>query len=962
MAEALELPFTDAWLDQLLGLPTLEQQIDYLRSANILHVQGLSQLLDQATRLVRSDPGKARQLSIVCASAAGPAAAAIVLPRATYLRAQTHAINGEFNIALELIQSARHDYALIGEELEALRTNIGLMHVLNELGRHTEALEAGQTVLDAFAQQSELSPQAVFVLALAHQNRGVCYETTGRYEDALASYAAAESLYTQLELTERIGDIGNNRGIVLVHLGRVSEALAAFEQASRIWAAAGHTLLQAQTLSNLGDAHLALGNYARSLSAFEEARRLFDPLDAVSHKRILRRKTADAYLALNLYPEALTVYREADELLKDAGMADHRARALWGLGAALTAQARYEDAATALADAATLFAAADNTPMLSSVLLEQAALQNARDDRESAIKTAKQALALVGGGAWPVQCVYACLRLSDLLLPDTAAAEMYLLDAVRLSRHLSLPALNYRLNSRLGHLRRLQGNDREAEALLEEAAAQIETLRGSLAHEAIRTSFLRDKTAVYEDLIQLYLARGDEDSVRRAFAVAEQAKSRALVDLLTGVIVPASTLTGDPVLVSRLQALQADLSATYNRFLDATTEQNDVALAEIQARANRLEQDISLLRLQVSGSAAVPDPLTTPLALDALEEQLPPDLVLVAYHVVGAEVLAFVHARGKLHVVRQLSRVQTIQSLLQRLNAQWDRFRAGRDFAQRHMAVLEQSTQRILAELYTELVAPLASHLKQHGASHQAPRQLALVPHGVLHQVPFHALHDGQTYLLDQFEIAYAPSATVLALCQQRARRAARRALVVGLADSLIPAVNAEVQAVGQVLVELGVQTDVLIGEQAPVAVFNAAVSGRDVVHLACHGLFRADNPMFSSVKLHDGWLTAADALQLDLDAALVSLSACESGRSTVLLGDEVVGLPRAFLGAGAASVLVSLWLVQDEATAQLMTQWYRNLHRGLGRAAALRAAQQALRQQYPHPYYWAPFILVGQR
>jgi len=142
----------------------------------------------------------------------------------------------------------------------------------------------------------------------------------------------------------------------------------------------------------------------------------------------------------------------------------------------------------------------------------------------------------------------------------------------------------------------------------------------------------------------------------------------------------------------------------------------------------------------------------------------------------------------------------------------------------------------------------------------------------------------------------------------------------------------------------------------------NALAPGYDVLHLACHGLFRADNPMFSAVKLHDGWLNAADVMQLNLKDALVTLSACESGRNTVLLGDEVIGLPRAFLGAGAASVVVSLWLVQDESTVTLMTHWYRELRERTGRAAALQAAQQALREKYPHPYYWAPFVLIGQR
>jgi CHAT domain-containing protein len=141
-----------------------------------------------------------------------------------------------------------------------------------------------------------------------------------------------------------------------------------------------------------------------------------------------------------------------------------------------------------------------------------------------------------------------------------------------------------------------------------------------------------------------------------------------------------------------------------------------------------------------------------------------------------------------------------------------------------------------------------------------------------------------------------------------------------------------------------------------------SAASGCGVLHLACHGLFRADNPMFSSLKLHDGWLTAADAMRLDLKGTLVTLSACESGRNEVFAGDELIGLTRAFLGAGAATLAVSLWLVQDETTASLMARYYERLRDGAGPAEALRAAQLAIKDEHPHPYYWAPFVLIGRR
>src|SRR4029450_8145170 len=195
------------------------------------------------------------------------------------------------------------------------------------------------------------------------------------------------------------------------------------------------------------------------------------------------------------------------------------------------------------------------------------------------------------------------------------------------------------------------------------------------------------------------------------------------------------------------------------------------------------------------------------------------------------------------------------------------------------------------------------------------------------------ALFDGKAYLLDRFEISYAPSATVFSLCQKQVSRGLDRALVMSVADPLIPNVAEEARAVASHIpgaegLAHGVATTDAIREKAP---------GCGILHLACHGMFRADNPMFSSLRLHDGWLTASDVLRLDLDGTIVTLSACESARNQVLAGDELLGLARGFLGAGASTLVASLWLVQDETTAWMMDDWYARLHKGTGRAATLR-------------------------
>jgi CHAT domain-containing protein len=794
-----------------------------------------------------------------------------------------------------------------------------------------------------------------------YQNRGGCYEYMGRYEEALAAYEVAEERYRDLGMTQRLGEILDNRGAILLHLGRGKEALEAHEAAAAVFAEAGLTVSHAKALSNIGEANRQLANYRRSFDAFEQARRVYDSLDGLADKALLLIDTASAYFELNLYAEALACFQNAHALLRNAGMAHDLARALWGIGSTLIARSEFAEAESALAQAAELFAAADNAPLLSGVMLEQSAVQEACEDHRAAVATACQALDIVSGRDRSVQRVYAHLRLADLLLPDVAEAERHLLEARRLAKHFALPHLSYRLNERLGRLRRMQDRDEEARVVLEAAVDEIERLRGTVAHETMRASFLRDKTAAYEELLRLHLTRGTPEDSRRAFGVAERAKSRALVDLLTGVVAKGVGTTVDDALEGRISDLQSELNVTYTQMLSGTDEaESEIPLPDLRGRAAELEKEISQLRLRAA--ATTPDPFAPPAALD-YSEYLPPEVTLLAYHVVGDEIVAFViDTQGGVRAVRNLASAAKIRGLMQELDIQWDRLSASREFAKQHMPLLEWLTQQVLTSLHGELVRPLEPHLDEAASTAseatRASRKLAIVPHGLLHRVPFHALFDGESYLLERSEISYAPSAKVYSLCQERMSRGLDNALALSVADPSIPAVTEEVQAVARHLLA----AEVLSDQRATVEALRARAPGCGVLHLACHGMFRTDNPMFSSLKLHDGWLTAADVMELDLGGALVTLSACESGRSEVFAGDELIGLIRGFLGAGAATLVASLWLVQDETTVVLMEKWYEHLRNGVGPAAALRNAQLALKEKYPHPYYWAPFVLIGQR
>ncbi|MDQ3811437.1 MAG: CHAT domain-containing protein, partial [Chloroflexota bacterium] len=206
-------------------------------------------------------------------------------------------------------------------------------------------------------------------------------------------------------------------------------------------------------------------------------------------------------------------------------------------------------------------------------------------------------------------------------------------------------------------------------------------------------------------------------------------------------------------------------------------------------------------------------------------------------------------------------------------------------------------------------------------------------------------------------QVSTSPSSALLGLSERRPLASGRGALVVGHSrGEQLPGTLEEARTVARLL-----DSRAYLEREATRSVVLSEGPNRDVLHLAAHGEARLDNPLFAHISLADGQLSMVDIFRMRLDGALVTLSACETGRSAIVGGDELVGLTRGFLFAGAATLVQSLWRVDDESTAHLMHRFYSGLKAGLAPGAALRGAQCALLAQGAHPYLWGAFQLVGR-
>ncbi|MFW6098214.1 MAG: CHAT domain-containing protein, partial [Chloroflexota bacterium] len=328
------------------------------------------------------------------------------------------------------------------------------------------------------------------------------------------------------------------------------------------------------------------------------------------------------------------------------------------------------------------------------------------------------------------------------------------------------------------------------------------------------------------------------------------------------------------------------------------------------------------------------------------------------YYVAHGKLMVFWVSETEIVVRRLPGTLAQVQKLSQLL---WLNLRSAPRADESRVVALAQNARAILQKLYGLLVAPLEDDLA-------GWERLIIVPHGPLHYLPFQALYDGDEYLLQRYEIGYLPGASFLRYVHDAAQqlagqeRAAATTVAIGHSQNAqLPYTIQEARGVAQ----LWQQGETLLESEATRPALQELAPGARLLHVAAHGDFRPDNPLFSGIALDDGWLTTLDIFNLRLQASLVTLSACQTGRNVVAGGDELLGLMRAFLYAGAASLVLSLWTVEDRSTAQLMETFYQNLLQGKEKAEALRAAQSefiadAGNGPRSHLYYWAPFFLVG--
>jgi CHAT domain-containing protein len=947
--KAVQRTDVDATIERLLALGEPARQ-QYIKEHPATDWAGFATALTERVREeVRVDTARAQRLADIAVAVAEAIGNNLALAKSLRARANALYALDQHAAAIEMHQQAAALFEAEGDEEELARTLSGSIQPLLLLGHYDRALAAGDRARTLFAKQGN-----TLRLARLDINIGNIYHRQDRFRDALVCYERAYHELAAHDDAEGMAAVMSNLPLCYMNLHEFPRALDMYRKARQHCEQKGMPILVAYADYNIAYLYFLRGEYGRAIQMLREAAQSGKKANDAYQVALCSLDLSEIYIEVNLIPEASQLAREANEHFQRLGFGYEAAKALVFGAIAASRQGQTFEGIKLFSTAKELFVRDKNHIWPSLIDLYEGLVLFNEGRLFEARRVCVAAREFFSTSSMPSKAVLAELLLARIALRmnDSANARTHCQSALGQVKEMESPMLAYQAEFLMGEVERSTGNPDLAYECYRRARVALETLRGNLRGEELKIAFFQNKLEVYENLVELCLTGSQK--LEEAFEYIEMAKSRSLMDrLMQPVHVPSDADAGQSELVRSIRNLREELNWYYNlieREQLKPEERSPDRIRKLEQDARAREDDLMHALHEATLDEATQAGLQLPRAvsLEKIRSLLPVDTALVEYFRIQDRDVACVVTRDELQI-RPVTVESRVKKTLQLFQFQLAKFRLDPQYVAACQEPMLKSTQGHLASLYQELIAPIADLLEA--------KHLVFAPHGLLHHIPFHALFDGKSYLIEKFAVSYAPSASVYALCREKAANVSGGSLILGIADAQAPLILEEVEALRRILPD----AKLFVGEAASEAVLKSHGPASRIVHIATHGYFRQDNPMFSSIRLGDSYLSLYDLYHFKLPAELVVLSGCATGRNTVTPGDELMGLVRGLLQAGSQSLMLSLWDVHDASTRDFMIAFYSRLVRGMSKPQALQAAMAELRESHPHPYYWAPFALIGK-
>ena len=829
------------------------------------------------------------------------------------MMAYTLNANEDYAECLTFYGKSVESFERIGEHDRAARTRLGFMYALSMVGQHDEAIRIGLLADEWFQQNGDALRHARFCVNVA-----TVYQRLDRHEEAIQSIKEAIGTFSKLQDEQGLAQGYLTLGNSLCALGRFAESEEMYALSAEISERLAIQDLQIQARYNRAYVRLLRGHYSEAFAAFEESRKIFTEHQSLRHLALCDLDEAEIYLQLNLPQEASSAAERAIESFRLQSMRYEQAKATVFFGVALTQNRQFGDALHAFRNAKLLFSNEGNAYWMALLDLYRAEVLFSLGrywESDSIAKSAEKQFAKLAKMTNRAIALVLLARVA-MQLGRLDDAQFFADSILDLMREHKMPLLGFPCYALCAEIAEKSGDAERAGRLYEQAVQESENKHTHVDHDELRIAFYKRKREVYESLVRFSLIVEPAD-ITSAFKWCERAKAAELVDLLVHHF-PSVRGRADQVLIQRVTRIREELNGSYLR---SRPEVSDLAVipdpAGIQMKEKELvrtlhemtEVDPEYVSLQ---SVDVAD-------LASVQASLPEGTQILQFFTMAEEVIAFVVSRNSIQAIRHLIPISRANFLITRLRTQLDRFEKHIRTNNGHLRSAD--TTSTLSSLFQELFATLIPFLTE--------RHLIIVPDGPLYLLPFHALFDGETYLGDRYEISYAPSSSVF---KQNASRGAIAS------DKRISA-----------------------SEATNRADFFKEAAEADSIHIETEIVYRPNRPLFSCFKMADEWVTVLDLFSTFCECNTATLLGKVSGIDAASSGEDFQALVRALLYTGPRSLLLGMWTTHQESSEKVLRYFYEQRRSGKSTSAALKCAVQQLRSEFPHPFYWAPFVLFGQ-
>jgi CHAT domain-containing protein len=474
----------------------------------------------------------------------------------------------------------------------------------------------------------------------------------------------------------------------------------------------------------------------------------------------------------------------------------------------------------------------------------------------------------------------------------------------------------------------------------------IESVRSQYSNEELKIDTMWNKSDLYSEMISLLCSKKMNEP-EKAWEYLGRFKSRTLLDIIKYLELEAPKSVPSKFIIEEKKLIESILS--FDRIIRKVTKakKRDQLVRRIKESESKLDEIYNQIR--DFSPEYVDLRRGQPLGISEIKELIGGQnkkVAFIEYYINSEKVFIFVMRSDKKNVeigIEDLSSYE-LQDYLVRY----------------YMEIIETpDTSETWQKLSKKLIEPIFGYI-------DGCELVYIIPCGLLHYLPFHAFFvkekgsSEKKRLIEYFPIVYLPNLSILKYIQRRNSRCLKPCISLGYTpyDYQKELFEGEAESVAKQF-----YVKPILGEQAKSDVLKNVSS--DVIHVSCHGIFDQKEPLNSGLCLKDGILTARKIFDMSIKTNLLVLSACETGLNDQKPGDDFIGLTRAFLYAGARSLVVSLWSVEAKSTFIYMNELYNKLDSGIDKAKAVQKVQidfinKKYGQAYSHPYFWAPFTLIG--